>query len=109
MYRFGNFFDPLPDATLAEQFDDFLRVPGCRVERIVSMGQASAPGFWYDQDWDEWVLVLAGQAELRLEPDPQPVRLAVGDHLLIPAGVRHRVESTDPAGPTVWLAIHLQG
>lgn len=103
----ANLFHPLPDATRAERFDDLLHMPSCRVERIVSHGQASPPGFWYDQDWDEWVLVLAGSAELRLQTEPAPIRLAVGDYLLIPAGVRHRVESTDPAGPTVWLVIHL--
>ncbi|NHN78795.1 cupin domain-containing protein [Azotobacter chroococcum] len=104
-----NIFRPLPDASGGECFDDLLSLPGCRIERIVSRGQASPPGFWYDQDWDEWVLLLAGSALLRLESEPQPVALAVGDHLLIPAGERHRVEATDPGGPTVWLAVHVPG
>ncbi|TKD40153.1 cupin domain-containing protein [Azotobacter chroococcum] len=104
-----NLFRQLPDASAGECFDDLLSLPGCRVERIVSQGQASPPGFWYDQDWDEWVLLLAGSALLRLESEPQPVALAVGDHLLIPAGERHRVEATDPGGPTVWLAVHVPG
>lgn len=101
-----NLFQPLPDARGGECFDDLLQRPGCRVERIVSHGQASPPGFWYDQDWDEWVLLLSGSAVLRLEPQADAIRLAPGDQLLIPAGVRHRVEATDPAGPTVWLAVH---
>ncbi|ACO80673.1 hypothetical protein AvCA_45610 [Azotobacter vinelandii CA] len=102
-----NLFRPLPDASAGERFDDLLSLPGCRVERIVSQGQASPSGFWYDQDWDEWVLLLAGSAVLRLESQSQPIALAVGDHLLIPAGERHRVEATAPHGPTVWLAVHV--
>lgn len=103
----GNLFRPLPDACAGERFDDLLTRPGCRIERIVSRGQASPPGFWYDQDWDEWVLLLAGSAELRLEERAEPIRLGVGDYLLIPAGQRHRVEATDPAVATVWLAVHM--
>jgi len=103
----SNLFRPLPDAADGECFDDLLSRPGCRVERIVSQGQASPPGFWYDQDWDEWVLLLSGSALLRLESRSQPVALTAGDHLLIPAGERHRVEATDAAGPTVWLAVHV--
>lgn len=102
----ANLFQPLPDARAGECFDDLLRRPGCRVERIVSHGQASPPGFWYDQAWDEWVLLLAGHAVLRLASRTAPVTLAPGDHLLIPAGERHRVEATAADQPTVWLAVH---
>ena len=72
----------------------------------MSRGQSSPPGFWYRQDWDEWVLLLAGSAVLSLDDRSSPVTLAPGDYLLLPAGLRHRVESTDPALPTVWLAVH---
>lgn len=102
----ANLFQPLPDARAGECFDDLLRRPGCRVERIVSHGQASPPGFWYDQTWDEWVLLLAGHAVLRLASQVEPFALAPGDHLLIPAGERHRVEATAADQPTVWLAVH---
>lgn len=102
----ANLFQPLPDARSGECFDDLLERPGCRIERIVSHGQASPPGFWYDQAWDEWVLLLSGSALLRLEPQADPVALRPGDHLLIPAGVRHRVEATAAGEPTVWLAVH---
>ena len=103
----ANLFRPLPDARGGERFDDLLNRPGCRIERIVSHGQASPPGFWYAQDWDEWVLLLAGHALLRLDGEPAPRALAEGDHLLIPAGCRHRVEATAADRPTVWLAVHL--
>jgi cupin 2 domain-containing protein len=77
-----------------------------RIERIVSTGQASPPGFWYDQPWTEWVLLLAGAAGLLFEGAPAPGQLKAGDYLLIPAGQRHWVEWTDATQPTVWLAVH---
>lgn len=103
----ANLLADLPEALGAEQLDDLLVRPGVRVERIVSTGQASPPGFWYDQAWTEWVLLLAGRARLRLESADQVHHLRPGDHLLIPPHVRHRVDWTSPDEPTVWLAIHL--
>lgn len=105
----GNIFGDLPVAALEEQIVPLLSRPGARIERIVSTGQASPPGFWYDQDWDEWVMVLAGEALLRLEAEPRARRLGAGDYLLIPASCRHRLEWTDPTQATVWLAIHFDG
>src|SRR5712671_843401 len=61
-HRAVNLLSPLPDARTAEQVATLLTRPGLRVERIVSLGQASPPGFWYDQAEGEWVLVLAGAA-----------------------------------------------
>ncbi len=80
-----------------------------RVERIVSHGHTSPPGFWYDQPRHEWVALLAGAAALRFEGDGAPVELRPGDSLTIPAGRRHRVEWTTPDEPTVWLAVHYEG
>lgn len=76
-----------------------------RLERIVSRGHRSPPGFWYDQDEREWVTLLAGAARLRFESENEPVELRPGDSLLIPAGARHRVEWTDPELETIWLAL----
>ncbi len=76
---------------------------GARVERIVSRGQASPPGFWYDQDEDEWVIVLRGRARLELEGGAV-LELAAGDWVDLPAHCRHRVDWTDPEVETVWLA-----
>lgn len=89
-----------------ERFDQLLAAGSVRVERIVSTGQASPPGFWYDQDEDEWVVLLAGAAELHFEDEPAPRRLQAGDWIDIPAHRLHRVAWTDPDRPTVWLAIH---
>jgi cupin 2 domain-containing protein len=96
-------------ASLEEEETTVLGVlPGARIERIVSTGQASPPGFWYDQDWAEWVVVLAGSARLLIEGEAEPRILAPGDYLEIPPHVRHRVEWTDGAESTIWLAVHVR-
>ena len=102
----GNLFSALPAALAEEQIIALLATPHLRIERIVSRGQASPPGFWYDQAWAEWVIVLAGSADLKLDGEAAPIRLARGDYLYIPAHCRHRVEWTDPDDATVWLAVH---
>ncbi|MGE4369004.1 MAG: cupin domain-containing protein [Burkholderiaceae bacterium] len=99
-----NLFQAIAPDSATEQFEDLLNVPGLRVERIVSAGQASPPGFWYQQEWDEWVVVLRGRAQLRLED--KVLSLGPGDHCWLPAGCRHRVDATTPDEPTVWLAVH---
>lgn len=102
-----NLFFPLPDASAGECFDSLFERPGCRAERIVSKGQASPPGFWFDQDWDEWVVILKGSAVLRIDTQSAPISLTAGDSMMIPAHARHRVESTDATDTTIWLALHL--
>ncbi|MBE0623553.1 MAG: cupin [Burkholderiales bacterium] len=99
-----NLYDELlPDAG-PEQFVELLSRPGLRIERIVSSGQASPPGFWYDQPQGEWVLLLQGEASLAFEDEPASRRLKPGDFVDIAPHRRHRVEST--AAPTFWLAVH---
>lgn len=97
-----NLLRELPDAGGDEHFQTLLIRPGIRLERIVSDGQASPPGFWYQQDEDEWVLLLAGEAMLEYGYGIKSA-LVAGDSLLIPAGCRHRVARTAPR--TVWLAL----
>lgn len=101
----SNLFDDVPRALPAERTDVLLDTPGVRLERIVSTGHATPPGEWYDQDRDEWVVVLRGRARVRIEGEAEDRTLSVGDHLLLRAHVRHRVEWTDPAEPTIWLAL----
>ena len=100
-----NLLRDLPDASSAEITETLVVRPGMRIERIVSFGQASPPGFWYDQHETEWVLLLAGAARLRFEDEPEARLLGRGDWVEIAAHRRHRVEWTDPARPTVWLAV----
>jgi len=102
----SNLFDDVPRTLPVEKIDVLLETPGVRLERIVSTGHATPPGQWYDQNRDEWVVVLRGRARLRFEGEPEPRELGVGDHVLIPAHTRHRVEWTDPTTPTVWLALY---
>jgi len=105
----GNLFERLPPASEKEAAELLAAAPGLKVERIVSRGQASPPGFWYDQDWSEWVLLLAGAAGIAFEGEGSMRSLRPGDHLLIPAHCRHRVAWTDEAAPTIWLTVHFAG
>lgn len=99
-----NFFQ-LPPPAADETFEPLWQRPGLRVERIISRGQTTPPGVWYDQAGDEWVLLLQGQAQLTYA-DGTCQELQAGDYLLIPAGCRHRVTYTSSEPPCLWLAIH---
>lgn len=95
----------LPDHLPEEELLEILwQGPACRVERIVSSGQVSPPGFWYDQPEDEWVLLLQGQAQIGY-PGGGCQKMQAGDWLLIPARQKHRVEYTSQDPPCIWLAI----
>ena len=76
-----------------------------RLERIHSCGARSPEGFWYDQVEHEWVCLLQGQARLRFEDEEAARSLQRGDQLSIPPHRRHRIESTDGGGGTIWLAL----
>lgn len=102
----GNLFADIPAELPEEWFERILKRGGIEIERIVSRGHATAPGEWYDQDGDEWVLVLQGQA--RLHYQESWIDLSAGDYLWIPAHTRHRVESTSAEPETIWLAIHFR-
>jgi cupin 2 domain-containing protein len=100
-----NLFAELPDATAGEVFESLAETPGARIERIVTRGQTTPQGEWYDQEWREWVCLLRGAARIRYEDDTV-VHLAPGDWLDIPARRRHRVDWSAPDELTVWLAVH---
>jgi cupin 2 domain-containing protein len=102
----GNLLADVPAYLAEEELRTLLTAPALRIERIVSTGQASPPGFWYDQDWAEWVVVLAGQAGLLIEGEAAPHVLIPGSYVHLPAHCRHRVEWTSAEAPTVWLAVH---
>jgi len=103
--RRGNLLDGLPRGQAEEQVERLIDGANVRIERIVSTGQASLPGFWYDQPDDEFVVLLGGAARLRFA-DGVDLDLKPGDWVEIPAHVRHRVEWTQSDPPTVWLAVH---
>jgi mannose-6-phosphate isomerase-like protein (cupin superfamily) len=104
--KLDNLFARLPSAKRGEVFTDLLARPKVRIERIVSLGQATPDDAPMVQDADEWVIMLQGSAAIRFE-DSAETPLAPGDHLLIPGGTLHWVTRTDPDGPTLWLAVHL--
>ncbi|MBX3411179.1 MAG: cupin domain-containing protein [Pirellulales bacterium] len=98
-----NLLAGIPTSIPDEVTDVLLTADHLRIERIVSHGQASPEGFWYDQPQHEWVLVLRGAARLEFEHDTR--ELCAGDCVNIPAHVRHRVAWTTRDEPTIWLAI----
>ncbi len=100
-----NLWQGLPDAAQGEVFEALVTAGDVLVERIVSQGQASPPGFWYEQARAEWVLLVQGAARLQWE-DGSEVTLQPGDHVLIAAGRRHRVTWTSLSERTLWLAVH---
>lgn len=109
----GNLFAGLPEGTpgaapAAEAFTPLAQGGSFRLLRIVSTGQATPPGDWYDQPEDEWVVLLSGGAGLLVEGEAAARALGPGDWLRLPAHCRHRVEWTAADGPTVWLALHFQ-
>jgi len=103
----ANLFADLPRSTASdEQNSELLSRRGLRIERIVSTGQCSPPGFWYEQPGGEWVLLIRGAARLRFADEAEARPLHPGDFVDIAAHRRHRVDWTDPDQPTIWLAIH---
>lgn len=101
----GNLLAACPEARVTEVTALLAGGAGARVERVVSHGQASPPGFWYDQDEAEFVAVVAGRARLRIEGEADARQMAAGDWIVLPPHCRHRVDWTDPDQPTVWLAV----
>lgn len=109
MVTAGNLLHGVPVDATGEVFTELLAWPAAgpvRVERIVSNGQASPPGFWYDSADDEWVLVVSGSAAVEID-DGTVHTMGAGDWLHLPAHCRHRVAWTDATQSTVWLAVHV--
>ena len=84
-----NLFSGIPSKLRNERVDDLVASAGLRIERIISTGHASPPGFWYDQPWSEWVVVLSGSAGLLIEGEARRWGLRVGGYLMV----------TKPAAP----------
>ncbi len=98
-----NLFTDLPANLPDELLTTLLEATNVRIERIVSHGHVSPEGFWYDQNDNEWVIVLKGAARLRFEDSI--LEMKPGDFVNIPAHKKHRVEWTTPDEPTIWLAV----
>jgi cupin 2 domain-containing protein len=102
-------FETIPAELPEELLTVLVKKDRVKVERIVSDGHASPEGFWYDQNQDEWVLLVSGTATLSIEQDSgvEQIEMKAGDYLLIPAHQRHRVEATSATEKTIWLAVFL--
>ena len=98
-----NIFAKTPGTLPDELLQTLVAGASCRIERIVSKGHASPPGFWYDPKQNEWVLLVKGAARLRFENEL--IEMKPGDFMNIPAHRKHRVEWTTPDEPTIWLAV----
>lgn len=101
----ANIFNNIPAILPEELTENLLVQENLKIERIISQGHKTPDGEWYEQAWDEWVLLLQGEAILAYE-DGNKVNMKTGDYLLIPSHVRHRVEWTQTCVNTIWLAVH---
>lgn len=102
-----NIFSSLPDNLEQESFEELLLHKNIKIERIVSKGHTSPKAGWYDQDKNEWVLVLEGSGSILFENGDE-FNLKKGDYLNIPAHTRHKVTRTGPDSITIWLAIYYE-
>ncbi|MBU0966805.1 MAG: cupin domain-containing protein [Proteobacteria bacterium] len=101
-----NIFSKIPAELPEELFEKILDQESVTLERIVSRAHATPAGEWYDQEKNEWVILLKGSACLRLADRDELIVLAPGDYVFLPARLKHRVEWTAPEMETIWLALH---
>jgi len=101
-----NIFSKIPNTISDEIFDAIIQTKNITIERIISNGHASPKDFWYDQEKNEWVIVLKGHARLKFGENDEMVEMKRGDYINIPARCKHRVDWTDPNEETIWLAVH---
>ena len=99
-----NIFDLPSSLPNQELFESIVSTDNILIERIISTGQVTPPGEWYDQDKDEWLILLQGEASLAYA-DGSKIKLTAGDYLFIPAHQKHRVEYTSSEPPCIWLAV----
>ena len=100
-----NIYGALPISSNKEIFEELLKTNNVTIERIISAGHRSPESGWYDQEKNEWVLVLKGKATLAFE-DQLTIDLNEGDYINIPSNKKHKFTCTDPDRETIWLAIH---
>ena len=99
-----NIFEPMIEKDDIEKTYSLMSSSAFELEKIVSYGQITPEGQWYDQGHDEWVMLVKGTAVLRFE-DEQQLTLNAGDILTISAHQKHRVEQC--SRDAIWLALHI--
>lgn len=88
-----------------DEFSELLAKGDVKIERIISTGQITPFDSWYDQEQDEWVILLEGEARLQFSGEDE-ILLKKGDYLFIKAHEKHRVTYTSVQPACIWLAIH---
>ena len=104
----SNIYLNIPEELPNELYEKIICNSSFKLERIISKAHSTTKGQWYDQGKDEWVILLKGSAGIAIEGEERTVVLKPGDYMHLPAHLRHRVEWTDPATETVWLALHYE-
>ena len=87
---------PVPNS---EIFTPLFQNQTLKIESIRSW--LKAPGEIYDQQEDEWVVLLIGEASLQI--DGERLNLRGGDYCFIPRHTRHQVLST--SSDALWLGV----
>lgn len=105
MIEVANIFK-LPELVGDTEFAELLAEGDAMIERIISTGQTTPDKEWYDQENDEWVILLDGEARLLFDGAEGEVTMHKGDYMLIKAHKKHRVTFTSKHPPCIWLAIH---
>jgi len=103
-----NIFDDLPNVEKGEVIEKLasLGQGAVRIERIISGGHASSEEFWYEQEEDEWVMLIRGEARLLIEGEESELEMKAGDHVDLPAKLKHRVDFV--SNDALWLAVHVE-
>jgi cupin 2 domain-containing protein len=101
----GNLFALIPGNLNAEVFEPLVENERVRIERIISNGHTSPDSGWYDQERNEWVMILKGDACIAFK-EGEIIELHAGDYLAIPAHKKHKVIKTSSDSETIWLAVH---
>ena len=100
-----NIFTKIPQELKDELFEDIINKPNLKIQRIVSDGHTTNKFDWYDQDGDEWIILLQGSAIISFF-DEDDVALEVGDYINISAHKKHKVSYTSKDEKTIWLVVH---
>ena len=103
-----NIFSGIKNQSSEEIFETIIKANQFKIERIISNGLSTDKKKWYDQDVDEWVILLKGSAGLLFESNNEEIIMKPGDYVNIPAHQKHRVEWTDANEETIWLAVRYQ-
>jgi cupin 2 domain-containing protein len=101
-----NIFSDIPHDFKEEFIEPLVKDSDVKIDRIVSRGHSSDPDFWYNQDENEFVLILQGEAKLKFKDEKNIVRMQKGDYMVIPAHKEHRIKWTPKNEDTLWLTVH---